>query len=140
MDRLAKALHGKRLVVKVGSALLVEPGGMVREAWLDGLAHDIAGLRTRGQQVVVVDPLGEEPVRHPQQIRLAAADHVLGLDVLAALRPAEARPAARRLLEGGSGQGRAVEAGPVEPSPGDYAALREVISLEDAESLKPKEP
>ena len=54
MDRLAKALHGKRLVVKVGSALLVEPGGMVREAWLDGLARDIAGLRARGQQVVVV--------------------------------------------------------------------------------------
>ena len=54
MDRLAKALHGKRLVVKIGSALLVEPGGMVREAWLDGLAHDIAGLRARGQQVVVV--------------------------------------------------------------------------------------
>ena len=54
MDRLAKALHGKRLVVKIGSALLVEPGGMVREAWLDGLARDIAGLRARGQQVVVV--------------------------------------------------------------------------------------
>ncbi|MFO1047119.1 MAG: glutamate 5-kinase [Geminicoccaceae bacterium] len=54
MDRLGKALAGKRLVVKVGSALLVEPGGKVREAWLDGLARDIAELRERGQQVVVV--------------------------------------------------------------------------------------
>ena len=29
-------------MVKVGSALLVEPGGRVREAWLDGLARDVA--------------------------------------------------------------------------------------------------
>ncbi|MGE3291197.1 MAG: glutamate 5-kinase, partial [Geminicoccaceae bacterium] len=54
MDRLGKAIAGKRLVVKVGSALLVEPGGGVREAWLDGLARDVADLRERGQQVVVV--------------------------------------------------------------------------------------
>ena len=54
MDRLAKALAGRRLVVKVGSALLVEPGGTVRAAWLDGLAHDVAALRERGQQVVIV--------------------------------------------------------------------------------------
>ena len=72
MDRLAKALHGKRLVVKVGSALLVEPGGMVREAWLDGLAHDIAGLRARGQQVVVVTSgavaLGRGRLGLPQRV------------------------------------------------------------------------
>ena len=54
MDRLAKALAGRRLVVKVGSALLVEPGGTVRAAWLDGLARDVADLRERGQQVVIV--------------------------------------------------------------------------------------
>ena len=47
-----KALAGRRLVVKVGSALLVEPGGTVRAAWLDGLARDVAALRARGQQVV----------------------------------------------------------------------------------------
>jgi len=43
------------LVIKVGSALLVEPGdGSLRAAWLDGLADDIARHRATGQQVVVV--------------------------------------------------------------------------------------
>lgn len=42
-----------RLVLKVGSALLVEKGAP-RRAWLDSLARDIAALHARGQQVVVV--------------------------------------------------------------------------------------
>jgi glutamate 5-kinase len=52
-----KALHdlaqARRLVVKVGSALLVERGEP-RAAWLATLARDIAALREAGQQVVVV--------------------------------------------------------------------------------------
>jgi glutamate 5-kinase len=43
------------IVVKVGSALLVEPGdGSLRAAWLAGLAADLAQCRAAGQQVVVV--------------------------------------------------------------------------------------
>ena len=42
------------LVVKIGSALLVEPGGTLRASWLDGVAADIAGLRRRGTAVIVV--------------------------------------------------------------------------------------
>lgn len=53
-DLLAKALRARRLVVKVGSALLVAAEGTVRRAWLEGLAQDIAALRGRGQQVVIV--------------------------------------------------------------------------------------
>jgi glutamate 5-kinase len=50
--RLAGA---RRLVVKVGSALLVEPAtGRLRGGWLDGLAADLAERRAAGQQVVVV--------------------------------------------------------------------------------------
>jgi glutamate 5-kinase len=51
-SRLAAA---RRVVVKVGSALLVEKAsGAVNRAWLESLADDIARLRRRGQEVVVV--------------------------------------------------------------------------------------
>ena len=45
----------RRVVVKVGSALLAEAGsGRVNRGWLESLAEDIAALRARGQEVVVV--------------------------------------------------------------------------------------
>jgi glutamate 5-kinase len=51
-SRLATA---GRVVVKIGSALLVEKStGRVNRAWLETLAADVAALRTRGQEVVVV--------------------------------------------------------------------------------------
>ncbi|MFN7399585.1 MAG: glutamate 5-kinase [Sandaracinobacter sp.] len=43
-----------RLVIKVGSSLLVAPTGDVRTAWLETLVADIAAARAAGQQVVVV--------------------------------------------------------------------------------------
>ena len=43
-----------RLIVKVGSALLVDPDGAVRRAWLAGLAADLAERVRAGQQVAVV--------------------------------------------------------------------------------------
>jgi glutamate 5-kinase len=50
--RLARA---KRVVIKIGSALLVEKStGRVNRAWLETLATDIAALRARGQEVVIV--------------------------------------------------------------------------------------
>ena len=49
---LAKA---KRVVVKIGSALLVdEETGAVRRRWLDALADDVAALRKDGMQVALV--------------------------------------------------------------------------------------
>src|SRR3546814_3227876 len=45
----------KRLIVKIGSALLVdEATGAVRQDWLDALADDIAALRAAGCEVLVV--------------------------------------------------------------------------------------
>jgi glutamate 5-kinase len=44
----------RRLVIKVGSALLIGPGREVRRDWLAALAGEIAEARARGQQVVVV--------------------------------------------------------------------------------------
>ena len=43
-----------RLVVKIGSALLVDPDGAVRRNWLGGIAADIAARVRQGQQVTVV--------------------------------------------------------------------------------------
>ncbi|HEX5325547.1 MAG TPA: glutamate 5-kinase [Acetobacteraceae bacterium] len=45
----------QRLVVKIGSALLVDPHeGLPRAAWLGGVASDIAEFRARGVDVIVV--------------------------------------------------------------------------------------
>ena len=43
-----------RIVVKIGSALLVDPDGGVRRAWLEGIAGNIAARARAGQQVAVV--------------------------------------------------------------------------------------
>lgn len=44
-----------RLVIKIGSALLVEEGqGTIRSDWLQALAEDIADLRRRGKEVIIV--------------------------------------------------------------------------------------
>jgi glutamate 5-kinase len=45
----------RRVVVKVGSALLIDAAsGAVDRAWLSALADDLARLRARGQQVIAV--------------------------------------------------------------------------------------
>ena len=47
--------NGSRIVIKIGSALLVDAAtGKLRENWLATLAEDVARLRARGQQVIVV--------------------------------------------------------------------------------------
>ncbi len=51
-DRL---LSARRLVVKIGSALLVdEESGAIRRDWLDALGDDVAECRRRGQEVLIV--------------------------------------------------------------------------------------
>ncbi len=47
--------HARRVVIKVGSALLVDQQtGQVNRAWLQTLAADIARVRRRGQDVLLV--------------------------------------------------------------------------------------
>ncbi len=53
MDSLRNLSSSRRLVVKVGSALLVENGG-ARERWLDMLVQDLAALRKKGTEIVIV--------------------------------------------------------------------------------------
>lgn len=84
--------QARRLVVKIGSALLVDPAGGLREPWLSALIADVARLRARGTDVVLVSsgaialgrgvlglPPGPLPLEQSQaaaavgQIRLARA-------------------------------------------------------------------
>ncbi len=47
--------RGKRIVVKIGSSLLVDQArGVVHRKWLEALARDVADCRDRGQEVVIV--------------------------------------------------------------------------------------
>jgi glutamate 5-kinase len=82
----------KRLVVKIGSALLVDRNTGLKQAWLSALAMDVAEAKTRGTDVVLVSsgsialgrkvlglPDGPLPLEQSQaaaavgQIRLARA-------------------------------------------------------------------
>ena len=44
----------RRLVVKIGSALLVDDSGTIRRPWLDALTDDVAALIKRGTEVLLV--------------------------------------------------------------------------------------
>jgi glutamate 5-kinase len=48
------AASAPRLVVKVGSSLLVAPSGEVRRQWLETLVADLAAAHQAGQQIVLV--------------------------------------------------------------------------------------
>lgn len=53
LSDLADKAACPRLVVKVGSSLLVGPAGL-RRPWLEGLVAELAAARERGQDVIVV--------------------------------------------------------------------------------------
>ncbi|MEJ7933790.1 glutamate 5-kinase [Sphingobium sp. AN558] len=44
----------RRLVIKIGSALLVDTAGQVREAWLRTVVADVAARKAAGQQIIIV--------------------------------------------------------------------------------------
>jgi len=92
-DTVNRLKTSKRLVIKIGSALLVdEQTGRIRTGWLDRLGQDIAHIRARGTGVIIVSsgaiavgrthlklPAGDLPLEQKQaaaatgQIRLAHA-------------------------------------------------------------------
>lgn len=51
---MASLNDARRLVVKIGSALLVDRASGLRDAWLVGLAADVQDLRRRGVDVILV--------------------------------------------------------------------------------------
>jgi glutamate 5-kinase len=55
LSSAARIEAARRIVVKIGSALLVSAeSGRLRLDWLEGLAEDVAELKARGKDVVVV--------------------------------------------------------------------------------------
>ncbi len=71
MVAIRKALSShKRIVIKIGSALLVDRGSGLKKAWLDAVCADIAGLRAGGAEVLVVSSgaiaLGRTVLRLPK--------------------------------------------------------------------------
>ncbi|KPF45153.1 glutamate 5-kinase [Rhizobium sp. G187] len=52
--RLRSLSRVKRVVIKIGSALLVDRGSGIKSEWLDAISDDIAALKARGTDVLVV--------------------------------------------------------------------------------------
>ena len=54
-QRTVTLSQSKRIVIKVGSSLLVDDEyGTIHRNWLSALADDVAQLRARGQEVLIV--------------------------------------------------------------------------------------
>jgi glutamate 5-kinase len=50
----AALMAARRVVLKIGSALLVAEDGAIRRGWLDALVDDVARCRRRGQDLIIV--------------------------------------------------------------------------------------
>src|SRR6266853_3358623 len=50
----AALMAARRVVLKIGSALLVADDGEIRRTWLDALVDDVARCRRRGQELIIV--------------------------------------------------------------------------------------
>ena len=74
--RARRLREARRLVIKVGSALLVDGrSGRLNRSWLESLAADIKAAASRGQQVIVVSSgaiaLGRRHLGLPAEERMA---------------------------------------------------------------------
>lgn len=78
LSRLTDPQHCGTLVLKVGSALLVDEHGEPRKAWLKALVGEIAALRGSGQRIVVVSSgaiaLGASRLNLGKGVRASLAD------------------------------------------------------------------
>lgn len=113
------AMHAaKRLVIKVGSAILcADDGGGVRDPWLASLAADIAGLRAQGREVAVVTSGA-----------IALGRKRLGLSGVLRLDEKQAASAA--------GQAALAQAWQQAFAPHDIAIAQILLTLEDTESRR----
>ncbi len=62
---MSRINDAKRIVIKVGSSLIIGADNYVRNAWLVALAADIAALKQSGKQVIVVTSGAVALGRHP---------------------------------------------------------------------------
>ncbi len=114
--RLAQA---RRLVVKIGSALLIDRAtGDLRAGWLRALAEDVAALRSRGVDVVLVSSGS-----------IALGREALGLG-------AEALPLERAQAAAAVGQIRLARAYEEALAPHGLTAAQVLLTLEDSKDRR----
>jgi glutamate 5-kinase len=84
---MSPLLSARRLVIKIGSSLLVDRAGEINRPWLNALCDDIARFRNRDQQVIVVTSgavavgrrhlgLGSGPLRLDEKQAAAASGQI----------------------------------------------------------------
>ena len=68
----------RRLIVKIGSSLLVTEDGAIRTSWLESLMSDLLTMRNRGQEILIVSSgavaLGARKLRLPRGGRSSLED------------------------------------------------------------------
>jgi glutamate 5-kinase len=111
--------RARRLVVKIGSALLVDPAtGRLKSDWLAGLALDVAEARARGADVVLVSSGS-----------IALGRRVLGL-------PAGALPLEQSQAAAAVGQIRLARAYEEALAPHGLTTAQVLVTLEDTEDRR----
>ncbi len=114
----ARLTAARRVVVKVGSALLVEPAtGRFRAEWVAALAQDLARLRARGQEALVVSSGA-----------IALGSQVLGLSGSLSLEAAQAAAAV--------GQTRLVRGWEAALAEHGIVAAQVLLTLEDTQKRR----
>ena len=112
---MASLTTAKRIVVKIGSALLVDRlSGDLRAAWLTALAQDVARLKARGADVILVSSGS-----------IALGRGVLGL-------PAAALPLEQSQAAAAVGQIRLARAYEEALAPHAITAAQVLVTLEDS--------
>ena len=115
---MAALRSAKRLVVKIGSALLVDQATGLRTEWLASLAQDVAAIRARGTDVILVSSGS-----------IALGRRVLGLPLTElALEQSQAAAAV--------GQIRLARAYEEALAPHGIAAAQILVTLEDSEDRR----
>jgi glutamate 5-kinase len=119
MAKTAALTEARRLVVKIGSALIVDDSGEIRQRWLETVADDIAGLRKAGVETIVVTSGA-----------VAIGRRVLGLERSRSLRIGEKQAAAA------IGQVRLVEAYRASLARHGIVAAQVLVTPDDTESRR----
>jgi len=115
----ARLAAARRIVVKIGSALLVDAGsGALRLGWLEGLAADVADLRRRGKDVILVSSGS-----------IALGRHALGL-------PAAALSLEQSQAAAAVGQIRLAQAYETVLAPHGITTGQVLVTLEDSENRR----
>ena len=115
----ARLTAARRIVVKIGSALLVDAeSGRLKLDWLKGLAADVAAFRAGGQQVILVSSGS-----------IALGRRVLGL-------PATELPLEQSQAAAAVGQIRLAQAYESVLAPHEITTAQVLVTLEDSENRR----